>query len=617
MTAKRHGNAGGSQRRAFVAVAVVLGLACSAPGKDGPAQKVTPQLLDALAQQYRDAGLPLPPPDAFPVMLQVGAVGGGVAWAIGFRVGPGPNGEATGLFLVGTETGEPFVTDGKQHAIRPLDASKGLPPTNVPLHGGWTYRPEAFPVNHWLALAVQCHLRGDDRLAEQIFERGLTRDATAARRLTPLGDGGPRDSLAATAWNHWMNALLAGGDRKEILARLEKLSAAFPAFLDGPFQRDYLASLRLAVAPSKAEPDSAEALVDGLLEHNVADNTTGPRLMALGFGAVPALIAHLDDRRLTRGATWRQDGTNDPERVSELASGLVQAIAGNVAEFAAGVPDRAGVERWWARAGATGEETYMAREVFPPTEVSLEIVADRYPRRLEEIYARLLREQPDTSVESVVQAIGACALLKPEERVRLLRAGMASPTLNSWYEALGVLLTLDQEAGEAAWIERLDRWPVEAQGSYALQSPEAGVSDLMLNTDSAEVWRAYERALFRARPALRMEMLARLAGVHAEPPQDVRQMALLDLFLDDPEVRVIRKEDEAAGGKFEGYPVTPENRRMSVGEFVTELLGKALRVKPPPGPARTERWWAKYREAVRAAVDKHERAALLTPFEES
>ena len=115
---------------------------------------------------------------------------------------------------------------------------------------------------------------------------------------------------AATAWNHWINTTLQPGtDRRVALLHLDALAKAFPV-LDDASRREFREALRLTVQPGKGTPGSAEALIDGLTDlpdnepetfsksrENAPDYV---RLGQMGFAAIPALIAHVDDPRLTR-----------------------------------------------------------------------------------------------------------------------------------------------------------------------------------------------------------------------------------------------------------------------------------------------------------------------------
>jgi hypothetical protein len=90
---------------------------------------------------------------------------------------------------------------------------------------------------------------------------------------------------------------------------MRALIAAEPA-INTIYNRALLRSLEAALVPSNAKPGSVEALIDVLVELDDEKKWTvdafadpGPqylKLSLLGFAAVPALIEHLDDDRLTR-----------------------------------------------------------------------------------------------------------------------------------------------------------------------------------------------------------------------------------------------------------------------------------------------------------------------------
>src|SRR5205085_9254006 len=78
--------------------------------------------------------------------------------------------------------------------------------------------------------------------------------------------------------------------------------------LDNQPNRALIKSLDLALVPSKAKPGTIEAMIDALVDYGADTGTLGIfepedrywRIAKLGFDAVPNLIQHLDDDRLTR-----------------------------------------------------------------------------------------------------------------------------------------------------------------------------------------------------------------------------------------------------------------------------------------------------------------------------
>jgi hypothetical protein len=189
----------------------------------------------------------------------------------------------------------------------------------------------------WFCLAAQCKIRGWDALAAAAYREGRRELAKAnAKRVEQFP---VTDSLRRTAWDYWRSRLVMRGtertDRKEVQQRLTYLASSNrPAgtWVD----LELLDDLKLTLAPRQSKPGSVEALIDELTEYwNEQSDYSDPtghgayeKLVDLGFGAVPALLDHVGDRRLTRADTsdfYRQK--NDIRRVGELAGWILTAIS--------------------------------------------------------------------------------------------------------------------------------------------------------------------------------------------------------------------------------------------------------------------------------------------------
>src|SRR5262249_11130850 len=138
---------------------------------------------------------------------------------------------------------------------------------------------------------------GWGRLAERLLDKS---------RLEATDTPGSR--LVGLAWDYWTRQLLdPRTDRARAGKRLKELIRQHKD-LDTQDNRTLLRSLDLALLPRKGKPGTVEALIEELVDC-CADMETGEgfereehylRIVRLGFDAVPALIDHLDDDRLTR-----------------------------------------------------------------------------------------------------------------------------------------------------------------------------------------------------------------------------------------------------------------------------------------------------------------------------
>lgn len=177
-----------------------------------------------------------------------------------------------------------------------------------------------------------------------------------------------------------------------------------------------LRSLEAALRPSNATPGSVESEIDYLVE--LSGETVGGQdilegdrkyaeLALRGFAAVPELLKHVSDDRLTRAFVGGSNRMAIPRhlRVGELVSAIIGNIAGDDldrgwigrrSEFS---PKRmAEAEKWWTAASKQSEEAYFVAHILPaqvneqprlPLRLMLITIAKRYPARLAEVFRQI------------------------------------------------------------------------------------------------------------------------------------------------------------------------------------------------------------------------------------
>lgn len=422
--------------------------------------------LSALLRTYRDWGLPLPPADAKLVAKSAGIarVGGELrgVFDLGFRI-DGKPGEAARI-LVGTE----WIAEAREwDPIAPAD----IDPASV--------RPDprkTFFYNASSATAIQLEARGSHALALSLFKQGATSYSEWAAHNMVARDSvtsqppnlPPRAVLAHVAWAHWAIALTdPNSDRAAVARRMEVLTDAEPILLDDGRKGALLESVKLALRPRHSAPGTVEAMIDDLTEvrgdaailgrQDELWNDPQYRKLALrGFEAVPALIQHLSDRRITWVVRTGPNMTIPLHLcVGDLASSIIKNLAGT--ELPVGwLADRerftfaheqtAG--RWWEAASRVGEEKYLVAHVFPdqppghlrgPYPVMLRIIAARYPASLPWVYAEMAAKReskakfgPNLGVPGIpdmeIANIAATSALPREEMIALLLRAAAQNT---------------------------------------------------------------------------------------------------------------------------------------------------------------------------------------------
>jgi hypothetical protein len=290
---------------------------------------------------------------------------------LGFLIKEGDQGSPPTL-LLGTRTYVPTRADGTVTAVAP----KPELALQISLWErlGVTIAPEIYSEMHSMnphfATALQCEWRGWDELARALIQENYD-DWRRPGGWDPLW--GPSDfgherslneAVAYLAWSYWARQLLdSNSDRVRITKRIQGILEDEPR-LRTKKRLCFARSLEATFKPSKAKAGSASALIDDLINiggkwSNGREEPRSKRLADLGFDAVPALIEHLDDPRLTRGikTTNSQWPFQEHLMVRDVIQDLLVKLAG---EKVAGKwrlyraeddlgwqPEKADVEVWW------------------------------------------------------------------------------------------------------------------------------------------------------------------------------------------------------------------------------------------------------------------------------
>lgn len=463
-----------------------------------------------------------------------------------------------------------------------------------------------FGLNSNLAFAIQCKSRGWDGLAQAILENRRVRVGIPV----PLGRGTLlplRPSLAHTAWKHWENALVDDGtDRTRIAERMKTLLASEPSFTE--WDRGLYASLLATLEPSKAKPGSIEAMVDDLVNLTHIGGLGSPRnpalvkLDLLGFDAVPALIDHWDDPRLTRAAYppfMNSEGAH--VYVHDLVRPMIKDLAGSELGTTKAEIESADVLAWWKKVQQAGEEAYLVAHVLPEDEKAewpngriVEIIVNKYPNYLSEIYRTILEQRPRMYTHDVAKAIAESSLPR-ETKLALFRRAAEDPNLERRRFGLWHLKDLDPIRFPALLIATIDTLPRTPQLSYS-SCPEAAIAQLVSASDDPRVWAALEKAAKRADVGLRMEFLDRLT--RSTKGRRLR-LEFLSVFLDDETVRDSTSNPEkfAGPGAALGFP------RIAVRDLAAWKIGWILGMDIKPDADWTREQWTQFRARVRQELE--------------
>lgn len=447
------------------------------------AEQPTEETLDKLLKAYRLYGLPEPPADAPLVSFSV------PAWAgdrrlrtIGFQLKPEKEGGPVRVFW---GLGRIDELDCRQTA-------KSMEP-----------RPESFKdieLGVDDVFAIQCHARGWTELALSAIKANWDNRRQADR------------VLAMDAWRYWESTILQPeGDRATIARQLKVIAPDLGDDIE-KVDCDLPRAIELAMAPGEGKPGTVEALIDGLVDVTATDRSAvAPRpphpayveVARLGFDAVPGLIAHLGDPRLTRAEKETLTvNRGHIYRVGDVAYDLLDQLAEpDLGILVTGRHDKTDFERWWSKAQKDGEEAYCVQHVLDRTKPHervnwpmVTILAHKYPKRLPEVYRRMIDERPGMYGGSLAAAVADSTLPNETKRDLFVKGSQSS----GWHhrkEAIEHLRTIDRAEAMTALVATIKAVPDRDRDPDQFETWDTGwLAGKVIEWDDPTAWAGLEEA---------------------------------------------------------------------------------------------------------------------------
>jgi hypothetical protein len=525
--------------------------------------------LDRMLALHHEYGLPLPPPNASLVRYVA------------------ESGRAGLLFSL----------DGKQ-ALGRSNEPTSVASLTIVKPDPTTLGNELIPDEIYFAIACQ--------------DRGWTELARATLRKAALQSEFwlNEDNIASHAWEYWRDKHKRDpGTPLSVIAKYLKRTPV-PGDYDNAYARDFLRALELSLKPSNAPPGSDEALIDDLVElcgvfSYGFNNTKGvrydPRYRAIirrGFDIVPALIAHLDDARVTR----IRPGDDDIEdfSVGSIAFDLLAQLSGESfllndktleARYAA-------VGMWFADAQKLGEEKYILSRVLGTEDdrglkpALLWLLCEKYPERVPEVYRDLIDNHPDMArIGGHFAKAIAEGPLPGNEKHKIFE--YAAKQNNPYHCSAGskYLRAFDPKSAHRYLLAALERVPTSPNREEAL--PAWIVAE---STDSRE-WQALAKVVRRTDVDGRLELLFAVARNRAPETRKLRIAFLAEYLTDDAE-RDTSQDQPGRNTAGNEYP------QLQVRNFSALQLAIMLDIDDTPGKEWTAEQWAELREKVSKAVAK-------------
>ena len=575
----------------------------------------------SLVDQYRSLGLPLAPPGSRPVLLSLGISTVGKA---GNRIEfvnlglESPVRQPDGQVLIGTAWTRP------KELPKPIEPDPALVPWGrLRLCYQDSYARPYFETNAGLATAVQLESIGMHALAHRVLTAALAESCGHHfSGFFQRSNLSAKEALAHLAWVYWGNELTRPkSDRAAIASRMKALITEHHG-LDTPGNRNLLERLALAIAKASPSGSPVENLVDGLVETANPEPSDKPedrdqlpsemaKVLGLGFEAVPVLIQHIEDQRLTRFVmvgfnnfpTWIVS-------VQHLASDLLRDLAGEglggdpVRRLQGWPVTRAAAEEWWTRARAAGEETWLRTHALPqepegqwPNQAILDLLVAKYPRHLPEVYRTILEQRTNVQSWPVVARIMRSDLDR-STKTNLLVAGATHKDLEHRRAALWKLKDIDPKTFKKILLDTLAVLP-RTPGKPYWHCREAAFAPLVIETDDDQLWGGLLETARRVDVGMRLELLNPMG--HADRPNRLRRIRFLAEFLNDETTRDRSSNPRLFNGPFAGFDFPS----ISARDFAALRLAEALGL---PGGRPDKSWttlqWAAFRTQVSRATMK-------------
>ena len=393
----------------------VLLAVLGSPHKPPP---VTVAVLDKLVALYRSYDLPLPPPNA--LLVEGGARGwsrnGGELNAAAYLLERSKDGQGAWL-LSGTQR----IYEARTTFTRLSETAKTA--RRVFLN---PFEPRFFEDGDLIFAAIE-HVRHHDAFAREMLRRAVKqgpRYTDEGELVAPEG-ASMETRVAFLAMQHWRNEVVQpDSDRAAVAAHIRQVFAREPKVANAE-DRAILKRLEVTVSGRYKGADVDERLIDAFCDLTVdrfPEDLPGPQsespcdpLLAVvrrGFDAVPALLRHVGDERLTRAvhpACMRMPTSLCT--VGDLCWTLLLDYTNWEDPGWLGAPDTAKrLAAWWEHARKASERDYCLRCLSAPVGCCpspelIYLAEKRHPDVLPLAYRAVLRSKREISTWPYEEAI--------------------------------------------------------------------------------------------------------------------------------------------------------------------------------------------------------------------
>jgi hypothetical protein len=400
---------------------------------------------------------------------------------------------------------------------------------------------------------------------------------------------------------------------KEIHRKLVSIRKRFPGLFSSKPEDFYayrkhrfVEDLGLSVTAPKPKPGSVEELLVawskannemmhlGFMDENMDGDADPAREIFLrGVPAMHELTNYFEDTRLTRQI--------DPPfmkkpsgrfRLGKLAQNLHEEMqGGSPAPPAKGIKTGSREERDYFLSAAAEKEKGQISQLH---EVPLWILSQRHPRALASLAATLPKSgTKELSYFALAGNIVEAKLPRADKIKALTGLVKRVENLNAKRGLLQHLAKIDSQSCIALLRPLFQSIPKDVNEPY-WTSWAAGFTHVVAQLEDDGIWKEYFIVVKRSGIGLRMEMLNPLDYTYLGDKNLNRRLAFLAAFLNDTEVRDVRKHRKRYEGPHAGFTID----RLAMQNFAARKIASLLDLEDRPTEFWKKAQWKALREKV-------------------
>jgi hypothetical protein len=566
-----------------------------------------------LIRQYKRYELPMPPNDGELVRIGKPCASG----AIELGIAPQDRDEAVATVLRGTAQLE-------------IGSRELAPQTVVPEDAKVIFTAEGpFSLNAGPAIAIQLEILGRTSESKIIWRLAQRPRAYWRHPLSIIPSYAPNatrtELLAQHAFLHYVNSLAQKNtDRAHVLKLLREIEKDLPRESYSEFI--LVDTLEDTLAEPGPSASAIERTICGLTDCSsrpfcepgksgdvrLTWDAAGKAVLDAGPAAIPSLIDHLDDHRLTRIASWPFN-MSPPGLVTvgDVCREILRDYGCNSSEFVRSArslefPNAKAIARRWHKESPVYSETRFLTGLLQTSETlsdPIVALAIRHPAT----FLDALLSDADLIMRYDIALLSALVadLDAPSERkVSLLEKLLDRLPRRDVSWAFAAMKRLDARKFQSRALAAIANLPSTGRPSSDERIGRLSVlAGTCLNSENDDVWDAAFRYTEECDAALRIEIVVKLSEPHLPDQVRKRQISFYRRLIDDD---VVRKDLPEGRTDFEAYqPLVVRNaaamQLLWLLEGKNEPSGKYLKVRED----LSNEEWLQLRENAKAAAAKY------------